>query len=227
MCGIIGVSLKNIKRDQIEIVTNLIKESSIRGIHATGFSFLDRDKITTYSNHQPSTEFLLDNLVSMCINLETTNLTMLVHTRYSTSDLKYNQPLGNERIAIVHNGVISQAPPIQWEKEFGLTTKTTNDSELILQCFNAGEHPLTKFKGSMAVCGLSADGKIFAFRNGERPLWYQQFENGIIFASTEDILRRCNCTTPVKCKMFTEYVYRENKLTTQLFPIPAGIIDLQ
>jgi len=152
---------------------------------------------------------------------------MIAHTRYSTSDLKYNQPLGNDRLAIVHNGVISQSNPKGWKKEFGLTTKTTNDSELILQSLNAGEHPLNKFKGSMAVCGISEDGELFAFRNSERPLWYQQFGNGVIFASTKDILWRCDCTTALKCKMFTEYVYRDNKLTTELFKTPAGMIDLQ
>ncbi len=227
MCGIIGVTLKNVTREQIGIVTNLIKESGIRGVHATGFSFLDGDKIKTYSNHQPSSKFLEENLVSMCVNAETNSLTMLAHTRYSTSDLKFNQPLGNERLAIVHNGVISQSNPTGWKKEFGLKTKTTNDSELILQCLNGGEHPLNKFKGSMAVCGISEDGELFAFRNSERPLWYQQFANGIVFASTKDILWRCDCTTAQKCNMFTEYVYRGDKLTKQLFPTPAGVKDLQ
>jgi asparagine synthetase B (glutamine-hydrolysing) len=228
MCGIIGVSLNNITREQIKIVSNLIKESGIRGIHATGVSFLRGDKIITITNHKSSSDFLQDFLVNMCVDSKKNKLTMLAHTRYSTSDLRYNQPLGNERLAIVHNGVISQAPPKEWKKEFGLTTKTTNDSELILQSLNAGEHPLTKFKGSMAVCGLSNDGGIFAFRNGERPLWYKQFGNGIIFASTEDILRRCDCPTAQKCDFFTEYVYYKG-ITKQLFTVPDEFeaVDLQ
>lgn len=228
MCGIIGVSIRDITREQIGIVTKVIEESGIRGIHATGFSYLMEDnKIFTHSNHQSSSKFLEENLVSMCVNPKTNSLTMLAHTRYSTSDLRYNQPIGNDRLAIVHNGVISQSNPKDWKKEFGLKTKTTNDSELILQCFNGGEHPLTKFKGSMAVCGLSDDGEIFAFRNAERPLWYQEFANGVIFASTKDILWRCDCTTAQKCDMFTEYVYRGLKLTKQLYPIPDGVKDLQ
>ena len=72
MCGIIGVSLKGITREQIGIVTKLIEESGIRGIHATGFSFLDGDKITTISAHKPAKEFLKKNLVAMCIDPNTT-----------------------------------------------------------------------------------------------------------------------------------------------------------
>jgi len=225
MCGIIGVSLKKASTSDMKKVFNLIQESSIRGIHATGISLANNGKLKTHKVHEPACAFLNRHWArEMAQNGD--NLLMVGHTRYSTSDLRYNQPLGDEYIAIVHNGVISQEPSKTWGKAYGLKTKTSNDSELILSCINNGEKPLEKFNGSMAVCTLTPT-MLTAFRNGERPLWYHQQQNGVIFASTKDILLRSGFKNPIKCDMFTEYVCVDGKLTKQLCPIPVGTIDLQ
>jgi len=226
MCGIIGVSLKNITPEQLAKIHLLIEESSIRGIHATGISYLHNHEITTIKDHLAAKYFSAAQKLLDYRN-EDGGLYMIAHTRYSTSDLKFNQPLGNDRLVIVHNGIISQSNPKSWKKEFRLKTKTTNDSELILQCLNGGNHPLNKFKGSMAVCGLYEDGEIFAFRNSERPLWHSQEDNGVVFASTKDILLRSGFKNPIKCDMFTEYVCCKGILTKQLFTTPVGVKDLQ
>jgi len=224
MCGVIGVYLDHVTPAQIEKVKKLILCSAIRGVHATGISYLRNGYVQTIKEHGPPEKFFEHQNIEGCIDNAT--LCLIAHTRYSTSDLRFNQPLGNPQIAICHNGVISQSAPENWEKEFNLKTKTANDSELILQSLNGGEHPLTKFQGSMAVCGITYK-EIFAFRNHERPLWYHQEENGAVFASTRDILLRSGFDNPQKCKMFVEYVVRDGVLTEQQYPIPKGITDLQ
>lgn len=225
MCGIIGVSLTKATLQDMKKVFNLIQESSIRGIHATGISIVVDGKIKTHKVHEAAAAFLNRHWVKHMIE-NGDNLMMLGHTRYSTSDLRFNQPLGDEDIAIVHNGVITQELPASWGEAYGLKTKTTNDSELILACINNGEKPLEKFHGSMAVCTLSSR-MLTAFRNGQRPLWYCQQSNGVIFASTKDILLRSGFKNPIKCDMFTEYICIKGKLTKQLCPIPVGMKDLQ
>lgn len=225
MCGVIGVYLEKVTPAQIEKVKELIVHSSIRGVHATGISYFRNGRIQTVKEHGPPQDFFKYQNLEGCI--DDAILCLIAHTRYSTSDLRFNQPLGNGRMAICHNGVISQSSPEHWKDEFNLITKTSNDSELILQCLNGGQHPLTKFKGSMAVCGITDDKELFAFRNHERPLWYCQENNGVIFASTKDILVRAGFENPHKCDMFTEYVMREGILTHQLYPTPAGVKDLQ
>jgi glutamine phosphoribosylpyrophosphate amidotransferase len=222
LCGIIGCWINNITEQQLSQIEKLILQSGIRGIHATGISFLT-DKIETITKHGSSSSFLRNNDLSKCIH--NGNLRLIAHTRYSTSDLRYNQPIGNQQISISHNGVISQEPKENWKELFNLTTETNNDSELIYQAFQNGEDPLVKFEGSMAVCILT-DKNLVAFRNAERPLWYSELDNGIVFASTNNILERSHFENNSKCEMFTKYEYSD-KLTRTKVPIPIGVVDLQ
>ena len=225
MCGIIGVELSHITPAQLVKIKELIHQSSIRGVHATGFSYLKAGRVSTVSKHGNADEFLAVNSLEYCV--DRSNLSLIAHTRYSTSDLKYNQPIGRGELAICHNGVISQADPKLWPKLFGLQPRTSNDSELILNCIEKGEcHPLIKFKGSMAVCVLTLDG-VSAFRNHERPLWFNLEENGVVFASTRDILFRSGFDCPQRCEMFCEYTVDDGMLIRNPYPIPEGTIDLQ
>lgn len=225
MCGIIGVYLENVSTAQKEKISKLIVQSGIRGIHATGIAFLKNKSITILSSHLSSNEFLEDKKIDDYVDSDK-GLYMIAHTRYSTSDLRFNQPIGDSKLAICHNGVISQEPPKTWKKTFGLITKTNNDSELIYSCIKSKDKPLAKFNGSMAVCVLK-DKSLEAFRNNERPLWYILEKNGIIFASTKDILVRSGFKSPKKCKMFNNYFYKDGILLVDPQPIPIGVTDLQ
>lgn len=225
MCGIIGVELEHITPVQMTKIKELIHQSSIRGIHATGFSYLRNKRVQTISQHGTPESLFTHQNIEGCI--EDAKLSLIAHTRYSTSDLRYNQPVGHGEMAIVHNGVISQANPTLWPQQFGLHPRTTNDSELILKCIEKGDaHPLVKFQGSMAVCVLTSDG-VFAFRNHERPLWLVHEDNGVVFASTRDILFRSGFKNPQKCEMFTEYYVQKGDLIRKPYPIPDGVSDLQ
>ena len=225
MCGIIGVYLDNISPAQFTKVRKLIHESSIRGIHAAGISYLKNAKIITTSSHGSADNFMEDKVLEDMIDSK--GLYLIGHTRYSTSDLEFNQPLGDKSLAIVHNGVISQASPGKWKKLFGLITKTTNDSELIFASLKKGLEPLEKFEGSMAVCIIKNNKQLIAFRNHERPLWYCHQKNGIVFASTKDILLRSGFEDPEKCEMFKKYSYTEGILLKVPMPIKEGVEDLQ
>lgn len=225
MCGIIGVYLEKITPAQLEKVNHLILESSIRGIHATGVSFLQRGKITTIKSHLPAEKFIQERSLGHFKESDG-GLYLLAHTRYSTSDLRYNQPIGDEELVISHNGVISQGDPKIWESLFGFKTKTTNDSELIYVACKAGAHPLKVFRGSIAVCILQ-NKQLNFYRNEQRPLWFCQELNGVVVASTKDILLRSGFQNPQECKMFTEYCCREGTLTSKEYPTPLGVMDLQ
>ncbi len=225
MCGIIGVELDHIMAAQMTKIKELIHQSSIRGIHATGFSYLKNGRVETISQHGTPAQLFEHQNIEACI--QNAKLCLIAHTRYSTSDLKYNQPIGSGQMAICHNGVISQADPTLWPQQFGLQPRTANDSELILKCLEKGEcHPLVKFKGSMAVCILTPEG-VLAFRNHERPLWFNQEENGVVFASTRDILFRSGFEHPQRCEMFCEYLVDDGMLIRNPYPIPEGTVDLQ
>jgi glutamine phosphoribosylpyrophosphate amidotransferase len=195
MCGVLGIAIKSVDDSHFETVRNLFTQSMIRGKHATGVSYVKNSKVITIKEPIPADEFIKKYDVKEWVN-EDGNLYCIGHVRYSTSDLRYNQPIATEELSIVHNGVISQEPSEQWPDLFGYKTETKNDSELILRCLENKEIPLHKFvPSSMSVCTIDKNKIITAFRNEARPLHRHFSSKKIIFASTGDILKRCKIQT--------------------------------
>jgi glutamine phosphoribosylpyrophosphate amidotransferase len=205
MCGVLGIAIKNFNEKDYDLVRSLFIQSMIRGKHATGVSFVKHNYVRTISESLPADEFIKMKNLKHWTN-EDGNLYCIGHIRYSTSDLRFNQPMSTDELAIVHNGVISQEPKETWFEKYGYETKTSNDSELILRCLEKQEHPLDKFnQASMAVCTIDNNKVIRAFRNKDRPLYYNFSSRGIFFASTEDILERSGLTSNQKTSMLTDY----------------------
>src|SRR6056300_2083045 len=213
MCGVIGVAIRDARKEDIELVYRLFTETEIRGKHATGMSFLSGDEIISFKFGIPAKEFLETICMGDIVSSDG-SIFMIGHIRYSTSDLRYNQPFSNDDLSIVHNGVISQEDPSTWVYE----TETANDSELILRAREFGETPLNFFRpASMAVVELHKDKTLIGYRNEARPLWYSAVESGIIFTSTRDIAVRSGLTSPLNCSMFTEYRYKNLTLEVVKF----------
>ena len=210
MCGVIGVSLKKVTDTDLEMVGNVFRESMIRGKHATGITYLKDKTLTTIKKPIPATEFLEE--INFKDFVDRGNLRLIGHIRYSTSDLRYNQPFQNEVVSIAHNGVISQDPD-NWEFE----TETGNDSELILRAFEQQKHPLRFYADrSMAVIRITHNALV-GFRNHERPLWYSEVDNGVVFASTQNILSRAGLDNTMKCEPFVEYVHAGFQMVQQKY----------
>jgi asparagine synthetase B (glutamine-hydrolysing) len=116
---------------------------------------------------------------------------MIGHCRYSTSDLEFNQPIANENLSVVHNGVITQELPEKWKELYGYDCETKNDTELILHTAEDCISPLIRWKdSSLAVIELHVDKVIRFYRNGKRPLYFTSISNGCIITSTADVPKR-------------------------------------
>jgi glutamine phosphoribosylpyrophosphate amidotransferase len=227
MCGILGITINNFNERDYGLVRSLFQQSMIRGKHATGVSYVKDGKVHTIKESIPADEFIGKQNLETWRN-EDGNLYCIGHIRYSTSDLRYNQPFSTDELGIVHNGVISQEPASTWFETYGIITETENDSELILRAMEKKEqpHPLVKFHpASMAVCAITKNKILTAFRNEERPLYYYEDSRKIIFASTADILKRAGIPESIKTRMYNIYVYYEGKLLTQV--VPTDVEDLQ
>ena len=213
MCGVIGVQMESVNEADIQFVRNLFLESMVRGKHATGVTYFNGENLVTIKEPLPADEFLAKHDPSEWVYThdmaDAPCISLIGHIRYSTSDLRYNQPFqgivvdehfGAVPTAIAHNGVLSQESTSTWEYD----TQTANDSEMILRCLESGEHPLEKFADrSMAVTTIEVLKRaetnrpfamVHGFRNHERPLWFMNHK-GLIFASTKDIIVRSNCVT--------------------------------
>lgn len=181
MCAVIGTIVQNPSINQLEMIKRVIFESKIRGMHATGISYVKNNTIVTQRLPVSADKFPFD--FKSYLN-EDGNLYMIAHCRYSTSDLEYNQPLFHDTKSIVHNGVITQELPENWKELYGYDCITKNDSELVLH----SEDPLQEFPNmSMGVCELRVDKTLRSYRNGKRPLYLTTFNNGCIITSTKDI----------------------------------------
>lgn len=189
MCGIIGIRSRDKEISEV-IIKELLKQSQIRGKHATGIAYFHGRKIKSIVDSIPAEKFAEKQ------NFPDSEY-MIGHVRYSTSDLNYNQPI-TDRISIVHNGIITQEPFKNWEEHFGYKDyQTKNDTEILLKCLQAKKQPFIEFPTSSVAVGVLEDNKMYCFRNNTRPLWIFSSvnkENNIPlfngFASTEDIIQR-------------------------------------
>ncbi len=190
MCAVIGAFLENPSSRDLIMLADVFRESSIRGLHATGVSWVRNNRVNTMISATPAGKFIEAFDLKTALN-EDGNLYLIGHCRYSTSDLAYNQPLWNENVSIVHNGVVSQEMPENWERLYGYKCKTRNDSELIVHTLQANKSPLEEFpNSSMAVIELYKEKKLRFYRNGKRPIYFTSLRNGVIITSTKDIAKR-------------------------------------
>jgi glutamine phosphoribosylpyrophosphate amidotransferase len=210
MCGIIGyIKAKDVDQNDIELIKNLFLETGIRGQHATGISWIKDDEIHTVKEPVGAAEFVKNfDFNEIVDGGQYQSIKMIGHIRYSTSDLRYNQPFSNDMYAIAHNGVLSQEPSHTWP----FKCETENDSEMILHCLTkAGRHPLVTFpESSQAVVYLHINDQkshfVGGWRNGLRPLYISETFNRTIISSTKNILERCGIDS-IRTKMNHEYVY--------------------
>jgi glutamine phosphoribosylpyrophosphate amidotransferase len=190
MCAVIGAVIKNPSLKDFESLKRVFVESKIRGMHATGISFLPRwtDEIVTIKEAIPADQFVekhmhKDNFKDF-VNADG-NLYMIGHCRYSTSDLEYNQPISDKSLSVAHNGVITQELPERWKELYGYDCETKNDSELLLHTIQENVSPLERWKdASLSVCVLSRNKTLQVFRNGKRPLYLTTLSNGVIITPT-------------------------------------------
>lgn len=189
MCGIIGYSNNNVTLKDLLTLEKVMRESQIRGKHASGVAWYDGEGIQTYIKPIPIGKLVDEfDLSRMVVGK---SITMIAHARYSTSDIKYNQPIVVGNAAIAHNGVITQEAPETWEKTYGVKCITRNDSELLLRCMTGEiKEDLTAGKASVAAVMITSDGAFHYVRNGLRPMWCGKIGDGEVFASTYDILHR-------------------------------------
>jgi glutamine phosphoribosylpyrophosphate amidotransferase len=202
MCAVLGISSKEIV--DMKIFRKMLSQSMIRGKHATGIAWIENGNIKTYVTPETAKDFTLPDIE--------TN-TIIGHCRYSTSDLEYNQPVFSEKVAVAHNGVITQAEPETWEKKYNLKFTTKCDSEIILRKWENKSHPLS-LHGSMATILIDTRQKnaLHFFRNEQRPLYYSNSGGTFFIASTKDILRRSGILNCEKADACVDYTIIKNKM---------------
>lgn len=209
MCGIIGYMNHNVTKNDLQILRQVLIESRIRGKHASGIAWFDGVKIQSYIKALPIDELMSKFDLSKAVYNKTA-ISIIGHARYSTSDIKYNQPIVGDSLAIAHNGVISQDSPVNWQKTYGYKCKTKNDSELLLRALENHDDPFEKFpESSIAAVVLDTIGSVSFCRNDLRPLWQGTIGKGTVWASTYDILHRAGVKNIKKIEVEHDLQWRD------------------
>lgn len=186
MCGVVGFSCENPKDFHFKILYDIIYESKIRGIHSFGFTYLDNNKLVTKKYHN------IDDVVFPKTKK------IIYHNRYSTSgDFQNhlnNQPLHNDKLSLVFNGVLDMRTKDEMEKAYNIKMQTYNDGEIIIHKCGDNKIKLENYiktiKGSFAGLVLTSENKLWAIRNINRPLWKLNYKGATYFASTKNIFKR-------------------------------------
>lgn len=188
-----GVTCPNVTAKDIVLFESILRESRIRGLHATGVSYLENGIIQTIKEPVGADRFLEKYTLADFVDYDG-SLNLIAHCRYSTSDLRFNQPISISSLAVVHNGVISQELPENWPKLYGAigVCETSNDTELLFRTIQLKRNPIVDWsESSIAALELHWDGTLRAYRNGRRPLYVTPYgEHGLIYTSTADVLIR-------------------------------------
>jgi glutamine phosphoribosylpyrophosphate amidotransferase len=226
MCSVIGAIIKEPRAEDFLMLHRVFLASKIRGMHATGISYVKHGKIITEKRPVPADEFPF-NFPSY-VN-EDGSLYLIGHCRYSTSDLEFNQPIANENLSVVHNGVITQELPEKWKELYGYDCETKNDTELILHTAEDCISPLIRWKdSSLAVVELHVDKVIRFYRNGKRPLYLTNISNGCIITSTADVPKRAEVPGfPINTLMNHYITFNDQLAMTIEKEVIEDAVDLQ
>jgi len=81
MCGVIGVSLKDVSAEDLSLVREVFQQTMVRGKHATGVSYVKNGKVHTDKEGIPVTEFFKTRKVEDWVN-EDGGLYLIGHIRY-------------------------------------------------------------------------------------------------------------------------------------------------
>lgn len=225
MCAIVGAVVKQPTANDFQTLKRVFHESKIRGMHATGISYVKNGKVFTEKLPVPADQFPFK--FSEYVN-EDGNLYLVGHCRYSTSDLEYNQPIANDNLSVVHNGVITQELPEHWKELYGYDCETKNDTELLLHTIQEDVSPLERWRdASLSVCVLSGQKTLKVFRNGKRPNYLTFIPNGVIITSTKDIPKRAGIELPTMETPMNTYLTFDDQVTMMVEKINIESKDLQ
>lgn len=179
MCGICGIrrfGSEPISSEQIRI---LLIGNERRGNQATGVALQQADgSIQVFKDNEPANRFVLDNDFGKFLdeNLRNDTLTFIGHTRAATKGSpavpKNNHPMWDGKVAVIHNGVISNDDFLF--RDLKLERSADTDSDIfraILSRNGFTSHAINvmnRITGSAAIAAISTDypGKLLLARSG-------------------------------------------------------------
>lgn len=218
MCGILGLmSYSGTPLNHLQVkmvhraITELLKESEIRGSDASGLAVLTDKKMSMFKEHVKASDLVSTpeyGEIMKEINKTNCFKAMIGHTRLKTKGhQRYNinnHPIRANRIVGVHNGWISNDDFLFEDYRHQVDRRGRVDSEIIFRLIDLYRRQRKTLIGSVKEMSQKVVGSYAcAFLDSEAPDYVTVFTNGsfsnvilyvyrsikmVLFASTESIL---------------------------------------
>jgi predicted glutamine amidotransferase len=189
MCGICGIRRFGPEPINAEQLKVLLIGNERRGNQATGVAFQQADgSVQVHKNDEPATRFVADPSFSAFLeqNLRPDTLTVIGHTRAATkghpSKNKNNHPMWDGKVALVHNGMVSNDDFLFGDLKYERSAETDSDIFRAILSHNGlttkASNVLNRVSGSAAIAAVSTEypGKLLLARSG----------NPIVLATSDD-----------------------------------------
>jgi predicted glutamine amidotransferase/uncharacterized protein YbaR (Trm112 family) len=179
VCGICGIRRFGPEPISAEQLRVLLIGNERRGNQATGVAFQQMDgSVQVYKNDEPATRFVADPGFSKFLEeyLREDTLTVLGHTRAATkghpSKNKNNHPMWDGKVALVHNGMVSNDDFLFGDLKYERSAETDSDIFRAILSANGlttkAANVLNRICGSAAIAAVSTEypGKLLLARSG-------------------------------------------------------------
>ncbi len=146
---------------------------------------------------------------------------LMGHARLAIIDLdaRANQPMVDERYALVFNGEIYNFEELK--KEYSLTCKTTSDTEVLIKLYETlGHEMLSRLNGMFAFCLYDRlKDELFMARDrfGKKPLYFSQSKGLIVSSEIKAILELLGTTPSMNKNGFQSYFAFQSTLPPHTF----------
>jgi asparagine synthetase B (glutamine-hydrolysing) len=219
MCGIGGFSLARGSRINPRKLSNaLLTGLEARGSQASGFAWQANKGSGFYKQDTAGSRLSLRSMPS-------NTHTAILHTRLAThgtiKDNANNHPVmsPDQKIALVHNGVIYNHARVRQELPYKLPEVDTSVIPAILQKYGYERFDMLDGDASVAWLDQSVSGRLNVGRFSHSPLWICQVTDGsFIFASTESIL----VTALKRLRLKADFIQETPERA--LYTVVAGIL---
>lgn len=190
MCGLVGFNGPKDKKFNLDKVKLLLMMNQQRGEDSFGF-------YTPEIGVVKDTGKIELEMSRPSFNLPISN-TLIGHVRKSTvgaTNKKNAHPFNYGNIVLAMNGTLSNCWDLLREYNFDLKDFDV-DSQILTAMLNVDQSsiPFTKIIGGCAVIYTDTNnGKVYVYRNNERPLYRGNLDGGMYFSSIESSLKIIGC----------------------------------
>ncbi|MBI34592.1 MAG: hypothetical protein CMP67_04425 [Flavobacteriales bacterium] len=205
MCGIFGASILNLKQKNIKNISRVLYDlSETRGKEASGIAVNKTSSIEVFKTDLPAKQFLKRPEFSKLIDFNSDNRGSFIgHTRLVTdgdsNDNDNNQPVINENLVGIHNGIIVNFEEL-WQKYYPNKKHSNLDSTIFFELLNneLNDNDLASslkliydeiYGMTTVACFLGEHRKMVLSTNNGSLYYYNDENNVFIFASEYGIIK--------------------------------------